>query len=187
MGILDSSFLFFPFGNDLLVVAFVARNHDAWPFYVVSAVCGSTLGVFFLDLVARRAGEAGIRKVAGDKRYDSLKQRFEKHLAWGLILACLAPPPFPFTIVIAITSAMSYPRKKLFTTVAASRAVRFVILSLLAIRYGRHILRIMNTPEFKWTMILFVVLCIVGSVFSVMKWVKGRSSFQSRSPAAQPS
>jgi membrane protein YqaA with SNARE-associated domain len=178
MGVMDSSFLFLPFGNDLLVVAFVARNHDGAPWYILSAVCGSTLGVFLLDLVARKAGEAGIRKIAGDKRYTSLKQRFGKHVAWGLVLGCLAPPPFPFTMVIAVASALDYPRPKLLGTVAAARAVRFVVLSLLAIHYGRHIIRMMNTPEFKWTIIVFACLCIVGSVFSVMKWVKGRHSFE---------
>jgi membrane protein YqaA with SNARE-associated domain len=184
MGILDSSFLFLPFGNDLLVIAFVARNHDAWPLYVISAVCGSTLGVFFLDLVARKAGEAGIRKIAGDKRYESLKKRFEKNLAWGLILACLAPPPFPFTMVVAVTSALDYSRPKLLAIVAATRGARFVILAMLAMHYGRNIIHMMSTPEFKWTIIVFACVCFVGSVFSVMKWVKGRHSFESAQAAA---
>ncbi|HZS54952.1 MAG TPA: hypothetical protein VFA65_11145 [Bryobacteraceae bacterium] len=181
---MDSSFLFLPFGNDLLVVAFVARNHDGWPFYVLSAVCGATLGVVLLDLVARRAGEAGIEKMAGQKRFESLKKRFEKHGGWGVALACLAPPPFPFTMVIAATSALGYPRLKLLGIVAASRAARFTILSLLAVRYGRRILGIMNTPEFKWAMIAFTMLCIVGSIFSVMKWLKGRRSWREARAAA---
>lgn len=178
LGAMDSSFLFLPFGNDLLVVALVARNHDKWPIYVASAVCGSTLGVFFLDLVARRAGEAGIKKLAGEKRFEALRKRFEKYGAWALVVACLSPPPFPFTMVVAVTSALEYPRKKLFPAVAASRAVRFVALSMLAIFYGRSILHIMNTPEFKWSMIAFAFLCFVGSVFSVMKWLKGRRSLR---------
>jgi membrane protein YqaA with SNARE-associated domain len=184
MGVMDSSFLFLPFGNDLLVVAFVARNHDGWPFYVLSAVCGSTLGVFFLDLVARKAGEAGIQKIAGQRRFESLKKRFEKHGAWGVALACLSPPPFPFTMVIAVSSALGYPKPKLFGTVAISRAVRFIILSRLAARYGRRILGIMNTPQFKWAMIAFTMLCLAGSVFSVMKWVKGSRSFRGAQAAA---
>lgn len=184
MGAMDSSFLFLPFGNDLLVVAFVARNHHGWPIYVASAVCGSSLGVFFLDLVARRAGEAGIKKLAGEKRFDSLRERFQKYGAWALVVACLSPPPFPFTMVVAVTSALEYPRKKLIPTVAISRAVRFTALSMLAIVYGRSILHIMNTPAFKWTMIVFVFLCLIGSVLSVMKWVKGRQSFaQAGAPA----
>lgn len=183
MGVMDSSFLFLPFGNDLLVVALVARQHDAWPIYVLSAVCGSTLGVFFLDLAARKAGESGIKKIAGARRFESLKERFEKYGAWGIVVACVSPPPFPFTMVVAIMSAMSYPRLKLLTTVAIGRAVRFLILSFLAVRYGRHITRMMNSPAFKWTIIVFACLCLIGSFFSVMKWVKGRHSFEGAQPS----
>ena len=129
--------------------------------------------------IARKGGEAGIKKVAGEKKFDSLKKRFEKHGAWGLVLACLSPPPFPFTMVVAVSSALGYPRPKLLGTVAGSRAVRFTALSMLAVFYGRRILRIMNTPAFKWTIVVFTCLCIVGSVLSVMKWVKGRRSFES--------
>ncbi len=65
MGICDSSFLFLPFGNDLLVVALTARRHGGYLFYVLSAVCGSTLGVFILDVIARKIGEQGVTRVAG--------------------------------------------------------------------------------------------------------------------------
>src|SRR5439155_25566166 len=33
MGILDSSFLIMPFGNDLLLVAMTARKHELMPYY----------------------------------------------------------------------------------------------------------------------------------------------------------
>jgi membrane protein YqaA with SNARE-associated domain len=67
MGILDSSFLFLPFGNDLLVVTLVARHHQGWPWYVLAAALGSTIGVFVLALVAQKLGEEGIKKDGGRK------------------------------------------------------------------------------------------------------------------------
>jgi membrane protein YqaA with SNARE-associated domain len=174
MGIMDSSFLFLPFGNDLLVVGLVARNHDGWPFYVLSAVCGSTLGVFLLDVIARKGGEKGVRKVAGEKRFNILKRRIGEKGGRALVVGSLAPPPFPFTMVVAVNSALGYPRRRLLWTIAASRAVRFTILSLLAIKFGRTILHIANSEPFKWTIIGFTVLCVVGSVFSILKWSRSR-------------
>lgn len=173
MGVMDSSFLFLPFGNDLLVVALVARHHEGWPLYVISAICGSTLGVFFLDLVARKVGETGIQKVAGRKRFEFLKRKIGEHGAKAVVLGSLAPPPFPFTMLVATTSALGYPRRRLLLTVAASRGVRFVILALLALKYGRSLVRMANSPAFKWTMIVFSFLCIAGSVFSIVTWVRG--------------
>ena len=173
MGAMDSSFLFLPVGNDLVIVFLVARNHAHWWIYVISGVCGSTLGSFILDLVARKVGETGVQNMAGPKRFNYLKGKIDKYGAGALMVACLSPPPFPFTMVVATTSALGYPRYKLLLTIACSRAVRFVVLALLAIRYGPRIIRIVNSPAFKWTMIAFAVLCVVGSVFSIMQWVRG--------------
>lgn len=175
MGILDSSFLFLPFGNDLLVVAMTARHHQGYFWYVLAAVAGSTLGVLFVSWAAGRLGEAGIKRMAGEKKYQKLSGKIEKRGATALAVACLAPPPFPFTMVVAVTSALGYSRAKLLTTVALSRGARFLILGYLAILYGRWIIRAIDTPVFKWTVIVFAGLCVAGSVYSIMKWLRSRS------------
>jgi membrane protein YqaA with SNARE-associated domain len=172
MGIMDSSFLFLPFGNDLLVVVLSARNHHGYLIYVLAAVCGSTLGVFLLDLMSRKLGEEGVQKVAGQKRFENLKRKIGQRGFIAILVGCLAPPPFPFTIVIAVLCALGYPRLRLLLGVALSRAIRFLILGLLAMKFGRMILQIINSTPFKWTMIGFTVLCIIGSVFSLRKWFK---------------
>ena len=69
LGTLDSSFLFVPVGNDILIVALVAGHHRDFWIYVLSGVCGSLCGVFLLDLVARKLGEAGVQKITGRKRF----------------------------------------------------------------------------------------------------------------------
>jgi membrane protein YqaA with SNARE-associated domain len=185
MGIMDSSFLFLPFGNDLLVVVLSARNHHGYLIYVLAAVCGSTLGVFLLDLMSRKLGEEGVQKVAGQKRFENLKRKIGQRGFIAILVGCLAPPPFPFTIVIAVLCALGYPRLRLLLGVALSRAIRFLILGLLAMKFGRMILQIINSTPFKWTMIGFTVLCIIGSVFSLMKWFKrgGRKSQPARAVA----
>jgi membrane protein YqaA with SNARE-associated domain len=184
MGVLDSSFLFLPFGNDLLVVGLVARHHQDYVIYVLMAACGSTLGVFFLDLVARKAGEEGIQKITGRRRFEYFKRKIEQRGGVAVVLACIAPPPFPFTPVIATNSALGYPRHKLLLLVAVSRAARFFVIGYLAIRYGRSILRVAKSDDFKWAMIAFIVLCAVGSVFSVLNWVRKSRTRQS-TPAAK--
>jgi len=180
LGILDASFLFLPFGNDLLIVGMVARNHKGYLLYVAAAVCGCAVGVFLLDLVARKLGEEGIEKMAGQARFEKLKRKIGEKGGRTLAIASLAPPPFPFTIVIAANSALNYPRKRLLAIVSACRAVRFLILGALAIKFGSSILRIAKSQPFKWTMIVFILLCIVGSALSITKWLRrgrpGKSS-----------
>ena len=124
LGIPDSSFLFFPFGNDLLVVALTARDHAHLPFYVLTASLGSAAGVLLLDSVARKGGEEGLKKLMKRSRSEYLKKRIEERGAVAVGVASLAPPPFPFTVVIAATSAFQYPRARLLAVVFAARIIR---------------------------------------------------------------
>jgi membrane protein YqaA with SNARE-associated domain len=172
MGALDSSFLFLPFGNDLLVVTLVARHHKGLPWYVLAAATGSTIGVFVLAWVAAKLGEEGIKKMAGAKRFDKLSAKIGKSGAKAIVLACIAPPPFPFTMVIAAAAALNYSRLRICVINFFSRGVRFLILGLLAIKYGKAILKMADSDVFRWSMIGFIVLCIAGSAFSIYGWLK---------------
>ncbi len=172
LGMADSSFLFLPFGNDLLVVILVTQHRANLPFYVATAAMGSTLGVLLLDLVCRKGGEEGLKKMMKPRRLDYFKRRITSRAAVAIGLACLAPPPFPFTLVIASASAFAYPRQRLLGLVLAARLVRFTIVGLLAIRFGRDILRIARAPETTWIMLGFILLCVTGSAVQVMQWVR---------------
>lgn len=182
IGVLDSSFLFLPFGNDLAIVILVARHHHGYVLYVLSAIAGSTLGVYFLDLIARKAGEKGVQRITGEQKFNRLKKKIEKKGGRVLAISCLAPPPFPFTMVVAAESALGYPRYRLLSIVAASRAARFLILGFLALKFGRQIMNVTKSAPFQWAMIVFIALCVIGSVFSIRNWLKGR---QPRSNSAR--
>ncbi|HET9099841.1 MAG TPA: VTT domain-containing protein [Acidobacteriaceae bacterium] len=176
LGILDSSFLVLPFGNDLLVVGLIARHHGGFPFYVLSAACGSTVGVLLLASVSRKFGEEGIRKVAGQKQFEKLKKRIGERSGIAVAIGCLAPPPFPFTMVIAAASALGYSLWRVAVINFVSRAVRFTVLGLLALKFGTAILRIAKSPAFVWSMVVFIALCLIASVFSIWHWVHSTRS-----------
>lgn len=179
LGIADSSFLFAPFGNDLLVVVLTSRHHNHLPYYVLMAAFGSTLGVVLLDLVCRKGGEEMLKKMMKPKRLEYFKRRIAKNAAIAIATACLAPPPFPFTLVIGSASAFEYPRKKLLAMVFVARAIRFTIIGFLAIAFGQRILAIAKAPATTWVMLGFIALCVAGSAYQVYQWIR-----RSRKPAA---
>ena len=181
MGILDSSFLIFPFGNDLVVVGMVARHHEGLPWYVLSAACGSTMGAFLLAFVSRKLGEEGIRRIAGDARYEKLKKRIGQRSGLAVAVAGLAPPPFPFTTVIAAVSAIGYPIWKTLVVNFLSRVTRFVVLGILALKFGKQVLSIAKSTPFEWSMVAFVLLCLVASIYSIVHRMRKP---QARSAAA---
>jgi uncharacterized membrane protein YdjX (TVP38/TMEM64 family) len=188
LGILDSSFLMMPLGNDLLLVALTAQHKDHLPFYIVMGALGSSIGVFFLDLVARKGGEEGLSKLMDRKKLERLEKKMKNRALLAIEVACLAPPPFPFTPVVAAASAFHYPRPKLLLAVFLGRAVRITLIGLLAARFGTHIIKVAKSPAFTWVMIGFIAICLVGSILSVRRWMKGRrSSSGAPAPAAEHS
>jgi membrane protein YqaA with SNARE-associated domain len=176
VSIADDSFLFLPVGSDLLTVILVARHHERLPIYVLAGAAGSAIGVFLLDLVCRKGGEAGLKLLVKPKLLGYLRHKMEKHAAVMLIVTCLAPPPFPFGAAIAVASAFQYPKVRLLTLVFVTRTIRYSLLGWAALYFGRGILRIADSPEFEWFMGGFIVFCLVGSAVSIVHWVRiGRS------------
>ena len=158
------------------MVLLTARHHNQLPLYVLAASTGSMIGVLLLDLVCRKGGEEGLKRLVKPKLLDYLKRQMEQHAAAALIVSCLAPPPFPFGASIATASAFQYPRPRLLVVVFIARAVRFSLVGWAAIYFGPRILRIANSTEFMWFMGIFIAICLIGSIVSVIHWVRiGRS------------
>ena len=172
LGVADSSFLVLPFGNDLLLVILVAAEHGKVAEYVPTAAFGSTLGVMLVDLICRKRGEPGLMHMMSQTRFKFLKEKVGGRAAVAIAVACLAPPPFPFTPVIAAASAFQYPRPKLLGMVFASRLLRYSLVAWAAIHWGTQIVRVARSKEFVWSMIGFTVVCAILSTISVMKWMR---------------
>ena len=168
----DSSFLVLPFGNDLLVIVLSAHHPDRWLLYAFLATVGSVIGCF-LTAAATLAGEARLeKKIAPPKRLRFLQYRVEKRVGWVLALACLMPPPFPFTPFVAGAAAFRYPMRKLLSIVAIARLIRFAAGGLLGTLYGPSILSFTETPFFTGLVYALVVIAIGGSALSIYRWTK---------------
>jgi len=171
MGVLDSSFLVLPLGNDLLVIALTARHHPMLLYYVAMATVGSVAGCLILDLVSRGGGEKGLERAIGTRRMEYVKKKVTKNAGWALVLASIMPPPFPFTPFVAGAAALQYPRKRMLGVIAASRFVRFSIDGVLAIMFGTRILKWARDPGFVYFIIALVVISIGASAVSIYGWI----------------
>src|SRR5689334_21155258 len=134
LGILDSSFLFAPWGNDLLLIALTARRpHVAnMVYYAAMSTVGSVLGCLLIDLTLRRLGEKGLEKHLSKRQLERVRKKVGKNVGKALAGASLAPPPFPFTAFVMAAAALQYSRKKMLAIIAATRLARFLFLGALA-------------------------------------------------------
>jgi len=174
LGILDSSVLVLPFGNDLLLIALLTAKKPGaiWIAFVVCSAVGSVIGSFVDDLMTRTAGEKGLEKFVGPRKIERLKARIEKHAGWVVFVTTLLPPPFPYTPVIMTAAALQYSRRKLLLVVFAGRLLRYSLVALLALYFGRQLLVYARSKPFEYAMYALLAVAIVGSTLTIIKWVR---------------
>ncbi|MGH9343430.1 MAG: VTT domain-containing protein, partial [Terriglobia bacterium] len=93
IGALDSSLLFLPLGNDLLIIAMSTRRHSLVPYYAFMAAAGSVLGCLSVDALSRKGGEKELEAHVSRKRLEYVRSRMRKNASWALAIASLMPPP----------------------------------------------------------------------------------------------
>lgn len=176
LGIADSSFLFLPLSNDLLLIVMVSSQRESWVWvlYTVMAALGSLVGVALVDHVMRKVGQEGLEKFVGAKRVKSLRKRIEDRGVWAVFFASIMPPPFPFTAVVAAASALQSARSKLLAAVFSGRLIRFTTESVLALYFGRRLLRYLRSDYVEYFVYGFILMALIGSLLGVRKWLQLR-------------
>src|ERR1700733_15060975 len=167
LGVLDSSFLFMPLGNDLLVVALTAAHPGRMLYYVLMATVGSVGGVDFTRWVSAKGGRKGIEGDRKSRRIAYVERKVQEHGGIAIATAALMPPPFPFTPFIIVAAALQYPRRKMLLIIAGSRFLRFAIEGSLALIYGRRIIGMAQRPYVQDFIIGLVVISMGGSAWSI--------------------
>lgn len=176
MGILDSSFLFMPFGNDLLVVGLTAHHPSHMPYYAAMAALGSVLGCLTVDWVSRKGGQKGLEKILPRRQLEFVAPHIRRSMAWSLATASIMPPPFPFTPFVAAAAAFQYPRRRLLTLVAAARFLRFLIIGIAAVIAGPAILQVAYGPVVRYIVIFLAAVTLIGSIVTTYIRVRLRSA-----------
>ena len=142
---LDSSFVSLPQINDLLVVLMVTE-HKAWmPYYAAMATLGSVVGCSIIYALAKKGGEALLRRRVSSKRVDHAFELYRRYGVLALMVPALLPPPAPFKLFVLGAGFAGVRPLKFVLGVAIARGIRYTILGILAIYYGDAALELMRT------------------------------------------
>jgi membrane protein YqaA with SNARE-associated domain len=172
LGALDSSFLFMPFGNDLMLVALTTAHRERILYYAAMATAGSVVGVALTYWVSARGGEKGIERLEKSGRIGYVMRKVRERGGVAIAAAALIPPPFPFTPFIIVAGVLQYPRNRMLAIVAGCRAVRFAVDGSLALIYGRRLIRLAQSPAVVYFILALFVISMVGSGISIARWVR---------------
>ena len=180
---LDATMVFFlPFGVDGVVIYLAARNEELFWLYPVLATAGSVTGAALTFWIGKKIGDVGLERYVPERRLERMRCRVRNSGAVALAVPALMPPPFPLTPFVLTCGAMNVNPGRFFGVFAAMRLVRFGTEALLALVYGRGILRVLQSDGFQMVVAGFVVVAVVGTVASAI--VLWRSTRPSRVQAA---
>jgi membrane protein YqaA with SNARE-associated domain len=138
IALLDSSFLSFPQINDLLIIVLSTRNPSRMPYYAGMTTAGSLVGCFMLYFVARRGGEAFIRKRIKGKQVDRAIALYQKYGLLAVIVPALLPPPVPFKLFVLMAGAAAVSPLNFGVAILIGRSIRYFGQGYLAVLYGER-------------------------------------------------
>ena len=140
---IDSAFWGFPL--DPLVAGYVYRDPPRFLLYAAMAAGGSALGSIVLYVIGYQGGEVLLARRIPAAKFDRIRNSFDRHEFWALMFPSMMPPPFPFKVFVLAASVFEMNFWHFLLAIFAGRMVRFVILSLLVLKFGAQIVTLTFT------------------------------------------
>ncbi len=142
---LDSSFLSLPQINDILVVLMVVQHKALMPYYAAMATAGSVAGSYVIYRIAERGGEAFLKKRLKKGHVERTLALYKRYGLLALLVPAVLPPPAPFKLFVLLAGVAEVRPLKFVLAIGLARGVRYLVLGVLAIRYGDFAIALMRT------------------------------------------
>lgn len=169
IGYLDSSFLSFPEVNDLLLIWMVTRHKELVVYYALMATAGSVLGCLTIYYVARKGGEAFLRRRFKAQTIEGGMKLFQKYGLLVVIVPALLPPPAPFKIFVLLAGVAAIPVWQFTAAVAIARFVRYGAEGALAVIYGDRAAAFLRDHAREAGLWLSALVLVVGVAWLIFK------------------
>ena len=161
----DGSFLGLPM--DAIVAGYVYQDRSRFLLYVVMASAGSAVGSVVLYVIGYLGGEALLRKRMSPERFEKIRRSFDRHEFWALMFPAMLPPPTPFKLFVLAAAGFEMNFGHFLLAIFLGRFARFLILSLLTLKFGPDVVRItanlFHTYPYT-TLAVILALVIVGII-----------------------
>jgi membrane protein YqaA with SNARE-associated domain len=133
---LDSTFIPLPNVGDALIVALTIQRPDRWFLYSASTVIGSTAGCFVLYSIARKGGEAFLRRQFSAEQMARGFGLFRRYGLLAVIVPAFLPPPTPLKLFVLLAGFAGVRPAAFILGIAIGRAFRYGGEGWLAYMYG---------------------------------------------------
>jgi membrane protein YqaA with SNARE-associated domain len=134
----DAAFLGMPL--DAIVAGYSYADPKRLLLYSCMGALGSAVGSIPIYLIGYKGGEVFVVKRMGQRRFDKIRDSFEKHGLLAVMLPSMLPPPTPFKLFVLSAGVAEMNFGKFLGAIFAGRLLRFALVSIVVIRYGPEIL-----------------------------------------------
>jgi membrane protein YqaA with SNARE-associated domain len=161
IGIIDSSFIPTLGSLDIFNAVLSAHHHDLWWYYAMMSTAGSVAGAYLMYRLASSAGTGWLQKRMGAARVARVDRILEKYGATAVVIAVIAPPPFPTSPFFVAAGALKFPLRKYLIAVITGRAFRYSLVAWIASHYSRGIIRVLRHPQQYAPVTISITLALV--------------------------
>jgi len=169
---IDGSLLGMPL--DPVVAGYVYQSPHKFLLYVIMASAGSALGSVVLYLIGHKGGEVLLQKRMSPQKFESMRRSFDRHEFWALMFPAMLPPPFPFKLFVLAAAAFEMNFAHFELAIFAGRFVRFLILSLLTIKFGPQVVGIMSHLVHQHLAALLIAVAVALAGYLLLRRRRGR-------------
>jgi membrane protein YqaA with SNARE-associated domain len=136
VALLDSSFIPLPTATDAGILYLVSQHPGRWVYYAVMTTAGSVAGCYVLYALARKGGEAFLRKRFHERHVLRGTEMFRRYGLLAVVVPSILPPPTPFKIFVLLAGVSNVSPATFILAVTIGRGFRYGGEALLAHWYG---------------------------------------------------
>ncbi len=134
ISIIDASSL--PVPMDALIAVYVWNNKSQFWIYILVAAAGSAIGGLIPYGLGRAGGEVFLLKRVDRKKFEAMRQRFEKQEFLAVLVPSMLPPPTPWKAFVFAAGVFEMRVMPFLLAVFVGRIIRWLVLALLVLKLG---------------------------------------------------
>lgn len=162
----DASALGLPL--DFIVGGFLWNDRSRVLLYCLMAAAGSALGSLVPYAIGRAGGEVFLLKRTNRKRFDQLRDRFEKQEFLALMVPAVLPPPTPFKLFVFSAGVFGMRPFLFLLAIFTGRVLRFFLLALLIFRFGPSALPLV-AQAMERHIATFLLILAIAALFGALR------------------
>jgi membrane protein YqaA with SNARE-associated domain len=176
----DAAFLGMPL--DAIVGGYVYAAPRRFLLLSAMAAAGSALGSIVIYWIGYKGGEVLVVKHMGEERFKKIHAAVERHEFLALMLPAMLPPPTPFKLFVLSAGVVEMRFTHFLTAVFAGRFLRFLLLSLLVIKYGPEIVQLFGHVIHDHARLTIAILALLALIGFWVWWMRKQNGKSAASP-----